>query len=97
MEQYIGTIGQVTGEGTWHENWVSWCSFTIISGSHMEDEYDIVYHYGIGKSPDFNQTPPQWFIDNVNGDERKAYTTITHFWDADYGPDKLSDLNDTAC
>ncbi|MHA1830806.1 MAG: hypothetical protein ACTSWR_04665 [Candidatus Helarchaeota archaeon] len=24
MEQYIGTIGRVTGEGTWHENWFSW-------------------------------------------------------------------------
>lgn len=34
----------------------SWGNGTIASGSWIEDEYDIVYHYGIGEIPNFNQS-----------------------------------------
>ncbi len=30
----------------------------IVSGAWIEDEYDIAYHYGIGKAPSYNQTLP---------------------------------------
>jgi len=83
MESYAGTNEK--------ENPLdkSWGSLKIVSGTWIEDAYDVVYHYGIGNEPDFEQ----FFIPDVF-DDRKAFTTITHFWDGDGGPDKRTKLSD---
>ncbi len=92
MNQYIGT-NETTSTGSEK----SWGARKIVSGSWMEDEYDIVYHYGIGNTPNFNQTiTPEvadiFFMDDET--ERKAFVSITHFWDADGGVNNQSFLND---
>jgi hypothetical protein len=83
MESYVGT----SEKGNPVDK--SWGSLKIVSGSWIEDEYDVVYHYGIGNEPDFEQ----FFIPDVF-DDRKTFTTITHFWDGDGGPDKRTKLSD---
>lgn len=92
MGSYLGTNETVDPYGLDK----SWGARRIVSGSWIEDEYDPVYHYGSGRRPDFNQDVPGFFYD-IGGafyDERKAFVSITHFWDADRGPDKKTDLSD---
>ena len=93
MESYIGTnetsipgaVSVVVGHGL------------VVSGVWIEDEYDIVEHYGIYEIPNYNNTPP-WVEDLLFGDHdanRAAHTTITHFWDADNGEETSTYLTDT--
>ena len=71
----------------------------IVSGAWIEDEYDILYHFGIGRVPTFNQevTPFLYslFLETPE-DRRAAFTSITHFWDADGGPNAGVGLSDYA-
>jgi len=82
---------------------LTWGAGRIVSGAWIEDEYDVVYHYGIGSYPELSST----FTDNIlhayvdvfQGDPRKAFTFISHFWDADLGrqaPTVLSDSKPSA-
>ncbi len=68
----------------------------IVAGSWFEDEYDMVYHYGTYRIPDYNETPP-WFEELLFTEEynRSAHTTITHFWDADEGENASTHLEYT--
>ncbi len=69
----------------------------LVSGAWMEDRYDIVYHYGCFDSPNYNNLPP-WVEDFFLGTHeknRKAHTTISHFWDADNGEETSTYLTDT--
>jgi len=91
MESFLGN-DETSGNGSLY----TFGAFKIVSGAWIEDEYDIVYHYGIGNSPNYNQTLPINFIIDIFGSEREAHTSITHFWDADGGPDKKSFLHDEA-
>jgi len=93
MGNYIGT-NQV-----WSGNSAdgSFGALKIVSGSYIEDEYDVVYGYGITRIPNYNQFLPiptliSWF----GGEDalRKAHTTITHFWVADNGPYSTIALRD---
>jgi hypothetical protein len=74
----------------------SWGAGKIVSGAWIEDEYDIVYHYGIGNIPNFNQWTSNLYANLFNGGNREAFTSITHFWDADGGLNKTTDLSDNA-
>ncbi|MFC1887895.1 T9SS type A sorting domain-containing protein [Candidatus Cloacimonadota bacterium] len=67
----------------------------VVGGSWFEDEYDMVYHYGTYRVPDYNNMPP-WFEELVFSEDfnRAAHTTITHFWNADFGEDAPTHLND---
>ena len=66
--------------------------FKIVAGAWMEDEWDVVYHYGTPDLPDYQGIPP-WLQNTIwpvvgifDGDaRRKAHSTITHFWNADNG------------
>jgi hypothetical protein len=93
MESYVGTTETVDPTGLDK----SWGALTIVSGSWIEDEYDVVYYYGTGRRPDFEQDIPDFFYDVAGAfyDERKAFTSVTHFWDADGGPDRKTFLSDT--
>ena len=62
----------------------SFGALKIVSGASLEDEYDVVYHYGLGADP-FIPNNVVTFLISATGSERAALTTITHFWDADYG------------
>jgi hypothetical protein len=61
----------------------------IVAGSWMEDEYDIVYHYGIFDVPDYSSFPlPSWaeyLIFGDNDNNRLSHTSINHFWTGDNG------------
>lgn len=68
----------------------------IVSGAYMEDEYDIVYHYGWHLIPNYTNTPP-WIEDLVHNslsDNNNSHRTITHFWDADSGIEATTHLSD---
>jgi hypothetical protein len=69
----------------------------IVSGAYMEDEYDIVYHYGSHDIPNYNNIPPS--IEEIiygTGDlNREAHSSITHFWDGDSGINASTHLTDT--
>jgi len=75
----------------------SWGAGKIVSGAWIEDEYDIVYHYGIGRNPTFNQWTANAYYSLFSGGAREAFTSITHFWDADNGDNSTinipNDLN----
>jgi len=69
----------------------------IVSGAHMEDEFDIVYHYGSFTIPNYENVPP-WAENFLYGsvvNNRNSHRTITHFWDADSGPNAQTHLSDT--
>ncbi|MBO8152980.1 MAG: T9SS type A sorting domain-containing protein, partial [Candidatus Marinimicrobia bacterium] len=92
MSSYIGT-NEVWSGGSADG---SFGALRIVSGAWLEDEYDVVYHYGIGERPEFNQAIPEWYF-QAGGPffpQREAFTTITHFWDADGGPEKKTHLSD---
>lgn len=95
MSSYIGT-----NEEDNTDNVRSFGSFKIVSGAWIEDEYDIVYHYGIGADPVYNQSVPVNLLmelyDIFDEDEvrRAAHTCITHFWNADNGENASTFLND---
>ncbi len=76
----------------------SWGDGTVVSGSWIEDEYDIVYHYGIWSAPEFNQTLTPELVQLFLSPEtiRQVFVSITHFWDADGGLDKSTFLSDYA-
>jgi hypothetical protein len=91
MAGYIGaseTSSSATSDLTWGDG-------KIVSGAWIEDEYDVVYHYGIGSLPNLDQTL-QNALTNVFGDQRKTYTFITHFWDADAGRTAHTQMSDNA-
>lgn len=69
----------------------------IVAGAWMEDEYDIVHHYGCYEIPNYNDIP-SWVEALLFGDNnknRKAHSTITHFWNADNGENASIHLTDT--
>lgn len=68
----------------------------LVAGSWFEDEYDMVYHYGTYRVPNYNNVPP-WFEELIFSDEynQAAHTTITHFWNADQGEEASTHLEDT--
>lgn len=76
----------------------SWGDGTVVSGSWIEDEYDIVYHYGIWSAPEFNQTLTPELVQLFLSPEtiRQSFVSITHFWDSDGGLNKTTDLSDYA-
>ncbi len=69
----------------------------IVAGAWMEDVYDIVYHYGCYDIPNYNDTPPwvEGLLFGNNEDNRKAHSTITHFWNSDNGENAQTYLTDT--
>jgi len=93
MEAHLGTNQT---ESTSHSR--SFGQGYIVQGTYLEDHYDIVYHYGIFRRPEFNQSLPEPLIiliakllgyyDDIN----EGFQTITHFWDADNGDDYQSFL-----
>ncbi|MGD9899147.1 MAG: hypothetical protein AB7T22_08470, partial [Calditrichaceae bacterium] len=95
MENYVGTTessstGLIRTFGPWK----------IVAGAYMEDHADIVYHYGIGARPDFNQSLPIGFMDFILeslgvADIDDAFHSITHFWNADAGYNDQTFLNGT--
>lgn len=89
MEQYIGSTERKDPPKK------SFGPGKIVSGAWIEDEYDIVYHYGIGRLPLSNE-PWRHELLAAFGNERKAYTSITHFWDADAGPSSTTRLWDNS-
>ncbi|MDF1612694.1 right-handed parallel beta-helix repeat-containing protein [Stygiobacter electus] len=90
MAQYIGT--NETSSATE----LSWGAGKIVSGVWIEDEYDIVYHYGISNVPVFNQWLAEAYYSLFPGGRREAFTSINHFWNADGGPNSTVDLHDYA-
>ena len=83
MVQYIGN-----SENNSNSGYNSWGDGTVAAGAFLEDEYDIVYHYGLWDSPNFNQTitPEIYSIFFMNAEQmRHSLTSITHFWNADGG------------
>ncbi|MCD6574982.1 hypothetical protein J7K97_04830, partial [Candidatus Aerophobetes bacterium] len=73
----------------------SFGALKIVSGVVLEDLYDVVYHYGLGREPNWTMIPPDWVVDiltDIIGEG--SLTTITHFWDADGGTDKRTHLSD---
>ncbi|MBN1948209.1 MAG: right-handed parallel beta-helix repeat-containing protein [Candidatus Cloacimonetes bacterium] len=75
--------------------------FKIVAGAWMEDEWDVVYHYGTPDLPNYEgltqiQQDIIWpFLGIVNSDfRREAHATITHFWDADNGEEATTHLGD---
>ncbi|MCD6330237.1 MAG: hypothetical protein J7M10_07840, partial [Candidatus Cloacimonetes bacterium] len=94
MEYFVGTDENSSGYPV-----LSWGDCRIVAGAWTEDEYDMVYHYGTWRRPNYNDVPP-WVEDLLFGfqdpeDNRAAHTTITHFWDADNGEDAQTHLTDT--
>ena len=96
MENYIGNNEIWSGSSADG----SFGALKIVSGVCLEDEYDVVYGYGILKKPQYHQTIPLSILVEVYDDwtendiSRKAYTTITHFWDADNGENAPTTLSD---
>jgi hypothetical protein len=94
MSQYVGNNETISEEWYWSK---SVGAGKIVSGAWIEDEYDVVFHYGLyTKRPNFEQDIPDWILDILDRDNRKAYTSITHFWNADhYNPHNDTFLHDT--
>ena len=88
MENYVGN-DQTVNQG----HAMTFGAGFIVSGAYMEDHYDINYHYGLGKEPDYNQTFIPEELLNVIMNETRNYATITHFWKADLGDNAMSFLN----
>lgn len=80
MENYIGNNEVWSGSGSDG----SFGALRIVSGAWLEDEYDVVYHYGLIRHPNYNQSIPietlMEMYDEFDEEEvvRKAYTSITH-------------------
>ncbi|HNW99742.1 MAG TPA: FlgD immunoglobulin-like domain containing protein [Candidatus Cloacimonadota bacterium] len=103
MESYLGT--DETYDQHWNDSPNS--SYAgpklgdskITSGSWVEDEFDIVYHYGYPKMPDYGPIDQIAYdlLDLTNlVNNNKTHRTITHFWDADNGGEIASThLTDT--
>ena len=90
MATYIGT------NEVWNNPGVADGSFgalKIVSGAYIEDEYDVVYHYGLSNSPSIVNFPP-WLEDAIN--KREFFSSITHFWNADGGQNSVTNLDDEA-
>ncbi|KQC06294.1 MAG: hypothetical protein APR54_01875 [Candidatus Cloacimonas sp. SDB] len=95
MEYYLGTAENVnTAEDPVFFN--SLGALKIVAGSWFEDEYDMVYHYGTYRVPNYNNVPP-WLEELIFSDQfnHDAHTTISHFWDADAGELASTHLYDT--
>jgi hypothetical protein len=90
MAQYIGN-SETNTTGLFN----SWEDGTVAAGAWIEDEYDIVYHYGYYNVPNFNQTLTPGLAD-IFSNIRDSYTSITHFWRADGGLNQPTDLSDYA-
>lgn len=91
MATYIGN-----SETNSNSAYYSWGDGTIASGSWIEDEYDIAYHYGIGREPVFSEWIASAYVALFPGGNRTAFTSITHFWNADGGINSPSNLSDMA-
>ncbi len=91
MASYVGTTETNLSSGD-----KSWGDGKIVSGAWIEDEYDVVYHYGIGNTPAFHEWAVGPFDELFGGDPRLAFTSITHFWDADAGATSSVTLHDFA-
>lgn len=92
MASYVGT-NEVWSGGSADG---SFGALRIVSGAWLEDEYDVVYHYGLGEIPNFNQQIPVWYFE-IGGPffpYRDAFTSITHFWNADGGISEETHLSD---
>jgi len=92
MASYIGT-NEVWSGGSADG---SFGALRIVSGAWLEDEYDVVYHYGLGETPNFNQQIPVWYFE-IGGPffpYRDAFTSITHFWNSDGGISEETHLSD---
>ena len=95
MEEYLGySEVENTQEDAVIFNSVG--ALKIVAGSWFEDEYDMVYHYGTYRVPNYNNVPP-WFEELIFSEDfnRAAHSTITHFWDADQGENASTHLEDT--
>jgi hypothetical protein len=91
LEAYIGN------NETEHDNWESIGDSKVVAGAWYEDEFDIVYHYGFFKRPNYNDLP-QWAEEILWGtfaNSKDAHTSITHFWDADNGENSQTHLTAT--
>jgi len=92
MAAYIGT-SEVWSGGSADG---SFGALRVVSGSWLEDEYDVVYGYGLTRSPSYNQPLPVDFLIQAFGSPRAAHTSITHFWVADNGEYATTSLGDWA-
>jgi len=87
MEIYIGN-DEVWSGGSADG---SFGALKVVSGAWLEDEYDIVYGYGLTKEPKFNQELDPSIILKIKQKWHNALTSITHFWDADKGESAQTD------
>lgn len=97
-KSFPGQLGFTDYVGTtevYQTDWSkSWGSGFLVTGAWLEDVTDVVYHYGIGSQPTYNQTLPMNEILAAFGSTQEAYTSITHYWDADGGTTSNVFLND---
>jgi hypothetical protein len=71
----------------------------MVSGSYVEDHFDIVYWYGLLGLKPAGSYKPDWlaFFEDIfmdPNDKRGAFTSVTHFWDADKGVEYYTRLSD---
>lgn len=96
MEAYIGTNEKWAGSSADG----SFGALKVVSGSWLEDEYDVVYGYGLTIGPDYrdnqNQAIPINTILSLFNSFRAANTSITHFWNGDDGENAYTRLSDNS-
>ena len=92
MESYLGNSEIWSGNSADG----SFGALKIVSGAWLEDEYDVVYGYGITKQPNYNQSLPVNTLISIFGSLKEAHRSITHFWNADNGEGAPTDLNDNS-
>lgn len=79
MENFIGNSEIWSGGSTDG----SFGALKIVSGAWLEDEYDVVYGYGLTQNPDYrdylDRSIPANTLINMFGSLREAHTSITYF------------------
>ena len=92
MEQHLG-YDEVNNTSL---DFLSIGDFKIVAGAWNEDEYDIVHHYGIPRSPDYFDDGQNALINLfVSADDnRKMHTSVSHFWNANSGENSYVTLSD---
>lgn len=96
MEEFLGH--DETDETSFNPNlFYSIGERKIVAGAWYEDEFDNVYHYGLLRTPNYNDLPG-WVEDMVIGgldSNIDMHSTITHFWNVDGGEGCSTYLDDT--
>ena len=78
LKDKIGTIQTGQYINVWPDNGVPWSDGKVVAGAFREDEEDVVYKYG---------------SDALTYPTRIAWSSVTHFWQADYGDNALTNID----